>query len=106
MRFREPFNASVPPGRPGARGGGDHPAAPDGPRPGERAAFAVYGGTLILLYGASTLYHVSSAARPPAPALRTLDHIAIYFLIAGTYTPVALVTLHGRWAGRCWRPSG
>jgi hemolysin III len=32
----------------------------------------------------------------PLKALRTLDHIAIYFLIAGTYTPVALITLHSR----------
>jgi hemolysin III len=59
-------------------------------------AFSVYGATLILLYGASTLYHLLPLSERPLRALRTLDHIAIYFLIAGTYTPVALITLHNR----------
>lgn len=63
--------------------------------PGQLVAFAIYGATLILLYGASTLYHTLPLAERPLRALRTLDHIAIYFLIAGTYTPVALVTLNG-----------
>jgi hemolysin III len=61
--------------------------------PWETAAFTVYGGTLILLYGISFLYHSLPVAGRPLKALRTLDHIAIYFLIAGTYTPVALITL-------------
>jgi hemolysin III len=63
--------------------------------PEELAAFAVYGATLILLYGASTLYHSLPLSERPLRALRTLDHIAIYFLIAGTYTPIALITLEG-----------
>ena len=63
--------------------------------PGELVAFGVYGATLILLYGASTLYHTLTLPERPRRALRTLDHIAIYFLIAGTYTPVALITLKG-----------
>jgi hemolysin III len=63
--------------------------------PAQLVAFAIYGTTLILLYGASTLYHSLALADRPLRALRTLDHIAIYFLIAGTYTPVALVTLDG-----------
>jgi hemolysin III len=62
--------------------------------PWQLTAFAVYGATLILLYGASTLYHVLPLSDRPLRALRTLDHIAIYFLIAGTYTPIALITLH------------
>jgi hemolysin III len=61
--------------------------------PWETAAFTIYGSTLILLYGISFLYHSLPVAGRPLNALRTLDHIAIYFLIAGTYTPVALVTL-------------
>lgn len=65
-------------------------------QPAELVAFAVYGTTLILLYGASTLYHTLPLSERPLRALRTLDHIAIYFLIAGTYTPVALITLDGR----------
>jgi hemolysin III len=64
--------------------------------PWETAAFTIYGGTLILLYGISSLYHSLPVAGRPLKALRTLDHIAIYFLIAGTYTPVALITLHSR----------
>jgi hemolysin III len=63
--------------------------------PNELVAFGVYGATLILLFGASTLYHTLTVSDRPGRALRTLDHIAIYFLIAGTYTPVALVTLRG-----------
>ena len=57
-------------------------------------AFAVYGATLILLYAASTVYHGLPLGEVGLRRLRTLDHIAIYFLIAGTYTPVAMVTLH------------
>jgi len=64
--------------------------------PGELVAFGIYGATLILLYGASTLYHTLLLPERPLRAFRTLDHISIYFLIAGTYTPVALITLHGR----------
>ncbi len=57
---------------------------------------AVYGTTLVLLYGASTLYHGVRGPRVKR-VLRVLDHSAIYLLIAGTYTPFALVTLRGAW---------
>jgi hemolysin III len=59
-------------------------------------SFSVYGGTLFLLYLISTLYH----ALPPSGAKRVFevfDHSSIYLLIAGTYTPFMLVTLHGAW---------
>lgn len=57
---------------------------------------AVFGTTLIILYVTSTLYH--SVTHPRfKPVLRKLDHTAIYLLIAGTYTPLTLVTLHGPW---------
>lgn len=65
-------------------------------RPEQLAGFGIYGSTLILLYAASTLYHTLPLPERPLRALRTLDHIAIYFLIAGTYTPIALVTLDNR----------
>ena len=55
---------------------------------------AVYGTMLVLLYGASTLYH----ALPPCRAkqvCRFLDHAAIFLLIAGTYTPFTLGALRG-----------
>lgn len=52
----------------------------------------IYSFSIILLYSASTLYH--AIARPSVKKkFRILDHISIYFLIAGTYTPVALITL-------------
>ena len=57
--------------------------------------FSVYGATLILLFLASTLYH-STRGRAKS-FFRKLDHCAIYLLIAGTYTPFALVTLNGPW---------
>ena len=63
--------------------------------PSQLYAFGIYGTTLILLYGASSLYHCLPLPERPLRALRTLDHIAIYFLIAGTYTPVALIILDG-----------
>jgi hemolysin III len=52
----------------------------------------IYSISVILLFSASTLYH---AVDNPGikQKLRVLDHISIYFLIAGTYTPVALITL-------------
>ena len=58
-------------------------------------SFSVYGATLCLLYVASTLYH-STRGRAKA-VLRKVDHCAIYLIIAGTYTPFALVTLNGAW---------
>jgi hemolysin III len=56
----------------------------------------VYGATLVALYAASTLYHSISTPRAKA-ALRACDHAAIFLLIAGTYTPFALVNLRGAW---------
>ena len=59
-------------------------------------ASAVYGISLILLYTASTLYH-TVRAESARRVLRTLDHIAIFLLIAGTYTPFTLIALRGTW---------
>lgn len=57
---------------------------------------SIFGSTLILSHLASTLYH--SIAPPRAKrVLRVIDHLAIYLLIAGTYTPFALVNLRGPW---------
>ncbi|HVH32988.1 hemolysin III family protein [Tahibacter sp. UC22_41] len=55
---------------------------------------AVFGATLVLLYTASTLYH-GIPNEVAKPTLRALDHVAIYLLIAGTYTPYTLISLHG-----------
>lgn len=57
-------------------------------------SFSIFGASLLVLYAASTFYH--SAKTPDLRAkLRVLDHASIYVLIAGTYTPFALVTLNG-----------
>jgi len=58
---------------------------------------AIYGMSLILLYSASTLYHWLPLSPREEDLLRRFDHVAIYLLIAGTYTPVCLVTLRGAW---------
>ena len=57
-------------------------------------SFSIYGASLVLLYLASTLYH-SFQNEKRKHRLRIFDHAAIYLLIAGTYTPFALVVLHG-----------
>ncbi|MEE9368165.1 MAG: hemolysin III family protein [Pontiella sp.] len=60
----------------------------------EIVSVSVYGSTFILLFLSSTLYH---SARKPGirRTLKIIDHSTIYLLIAGTYTPYALVPLHG-----------
>jgi hemolysin III len=57
---------------------------------------SVFGVSLVLVYTISTLYHGIQHPRAKA-VLRALDHSAIFILIAGTYTPFALVSLHGPW---------
>lgn len=54
---------------------------------------SVYGSTLVLLFLASTLFHTFTGRAKEI--FQILDHIAIFLLIAGTYTPVALVTIGG-----------
>jgi hemolysin III len=57
-------------------------------------SFSIFGASLIFLYAASAVYH--SAKNPVLRnRLRVVDHASIYALIAGTYTPFALVTLNG-----------
>jgi len=58
------------------------------------AGFVIYGGSLILLFLASALYH-GVQKQPYKERLRLFDHCAIYVLIAGTYTPFCLVSLKG-----------
>ncbi len=58
-------------------------------------SFSIFGASLIILYATSTFYH--SAKKPELRSrLRIIDHAAIYVLIAGTYTPLTLVTLNGQ----------
>jgi len=55
---------------------------------------AVFGASMILLYLSSTLTHILPMGRAK-DIFFNFDRVAIYFLIAGTYTPIALITLHG-----------
>ena len=57
---------------------------------------AIFGATLIILYGASTLYHAITHTQIKK-IFQQFDHASIYFLIAGTYTPVTLISLGGAW---------
>ena len=57
-------------------------------------SFTIFGCTLIILYGASFLYHSIKSKRKKHIA-EIFDHSAIYFLIAGTYTPFTLISLKG-----------
>lgn len=56
----------------------------------------IFGASLIVLYLASTLYHAARRVDLKAK-LRVFDHIAILYLIAGTYTPFALISVRGVW---------
>lgn len=58
-------------------------------------AVSIYGAMLVILYLSSTLYH--SLRGKAKRVFHVFDHCAIYLLIAGTYTPLTLVILRGRW---------
>lgn len=60
-------------------------------------SFSIFGGSLILLYTASTLYHLLNISEKGVRVLRKIDHMMIYVLIAGTYTPICLIPLRGGW---------
>lgn len=62
----------------------------------ELAASLIFGASLLLLYTASSLYHAMTRLRWKR-LFQTIDHLCIYVLIAGTYTPVALLGLKGSW---------
>lgn len=69
-------------------------------------SFSVFGTSMILLYLASTAYHFVCITKPVKKTLQKLDHAMIFILIAGTYTPIALVPLRGGWGwslfGAAW----
>lgn len=63
--------------------------------PWKLVSFSIYGAMLLALYVASALYH--SVRGRAKQVLRKFDHCTIYLLIAGSYTPFALVSLRGAW---------
>ena len=60
-----------------------------------RVAASVFAGSVVAMLGASTLYHRVTWSPRVRPWMRRIDHAGIYLLIAGTYTPVGLLSLHG-----------
>jgi hemolysin III len=66
--------------------------SPSGPR---TAALAVYGAGLVALFFGSALYHRWPGPPRFKPLLQRIDHSTIYVFIAATYTPIAVVLLHG-----------
>lgn len=60
-------------------------------------SFLAFGCGLILLYSASAVYHMLRLSEEKTRLLRRIDHTMIFFLIAGTYTPVCLIVLQGVW---------
>ena len=66
--------------------------------PARLASFSVYALTLFVTYFASTFYHGTQGRTKEI--FRKLDHVSIYLLIAGTYTPFAVVALEGTWGER------
>ena len=63
--------------------------------PWKIVSFSIYGATLLILYTSSALYH--SLKGKAKTIFRKFDHLSIYLLIAGTYTPFTLITLRGAW---------
>lgn len=60
-------------------------------------SFTIFGTSLLLLYTFSTLYHSINLSEKVTNILRKFDHIMIFVLIAGTYTPICLGPLRGPW---------
>ena len=59
-------------------------------------AFSIFGGSLVAMYGASAFYHSLNLTERGVAHMRRIDHMMIYVLIAGSYTPLCLVLLRGR----------
>ncbi len=59
--------------------------------------FSIFGASLILLYTASSVYHGLNISEKINKILRKVDHMMIFVLIAGTYTPICLIPLRGPW---------
>jgi len=57
----------------------------------------IYGASLVTLYCASAIYHLSHGSERKLRWLERIDHAAIYLLIAGSYTPICLTVISGEW---------
>lgn len=72
-------------------------AAARAERVDQAVAFGIFGLSLVALYAASSLYHLLPLSPAGTARLRRLDHVCIFLLIAGTYTPFCLLALDGAW---------
>ena len=70
--------------------------AAKGPEPIYVISIAVYAISLILLYAASTSYHTFICSKKITTILKKIDHMMIFVLIAGSYTPICLLVLRGK----------
>ena len=68
-------------------------------------AMSIFILSMILLYAASTIYHTVDSTEKVNRRLRKMDHMMIFILIAGSYTPVCLITLEGRTGYLLWQDS-
>ncbi len=69
----------------------------DAGKPKHLIGFVIFGASMIALYTSSALYHMLPLPTVGVSRLRRLDHMMIYVLIAGTYTPICLVALSSPW---------
>lgn len=61
-------------------------------------AAVIYAVSLSAVFGASASYHVRAWSKPALRRMKRLDHSMIFVLIAGSYTPITLLVLHGAWS--------
>ena len=66
-------------------------------RPGLMASMIIYGISMVVLFAASSIYHALDVSVKTNLRLKKFDHVSIFLLIAGTYTPVFVVGLDGGW---------
>ncbi len=60
-------------------------------------SFTIFSVSMILLYTSSTVYHWATVSEGRLKTLRKIDHIMIFVMIAGSYTPITLIGLKGAW---------
>ena len=60
-------------------------------------SFTIFGSTLVMMFTSSSLYHGLKISDTKIAIFRRIDHIMIFLLIAGTYTPICLIPLRGPW---------
>jgi len=60
-------------------------------------SFSIYGASMVMLYLASSAYHLIPLKDKGTRVLKKVDHVMIFMMIAGTYTPFCLIPLRGKW---------